>query len=116
MVASYSLARGLAENKLTTIKHLITYGLSSSGENIIGETRIISDTDPKTDRQAGLSLAAESIVAPVEGRKTSKAGTFRALGRDAYILKLYSFSCAVMSSRTVQLNRQVHTLLMTVRM
>lgn len=56
--------------------------------------------DSPTDRQAGSpSLPAASIAAPIESSKTSKAGTFRALGRDSYILKLYSFSCTVRSWR-----------------
>lgn len=41
--------------------------------------------DSPADRQAvSPSLPAASIAAPIEGSKTSKAGTFRALGRDSY--------------------------------
>lgn len=98
--ASCSLARCLAESKSATNP---TEGTPddiqadfpkkepywSKGDHI---------RDRITDRAAvGLSLPAASIVAPIEGSKTSKAGTFRALGRDGYILKLYSFSCTVRS-------------------
>lgn len=90
-------------------RYLKKYKLSSSRKNLIGGTVITSQTEPQTGSQVSPTLPAASITAPIEGSKTSKPGTFRALGRDSY--KLYSFQlyCQVMKNNT-KLARPAQTL------
>lgn len=97
-VASCSLTRCLAEYKSVIIQREWTS--DNTRADFLKEEpywwRSDHLRDRPTDRQAvSPGLPAASMAAPIEGSKTSKAGTFRALGRDSYILKLYSSSCSV---------------------
>ncbi len=104
-IASCSLAHCLAESKSETPDKIRAVFLKK--EPYWWNSDHLRDRP--TDRQAvGPSLPAASIAAPIEGSKTSEAGTFRALGGGQLHTIFLQLHCQVMRSNT-KLDRHTHT-------